>query len=99
MEPANQGYALPPITTTVSPAAALGRSAAVGANISSYELPIKARAIIAQQNLPTCVSCSLGSAMEILNSGWPPLAPLFHYYVTRYEDAGADSDRFRVLDS
>ena len=37
--------------------------------------------------------------MEMLNPSWPALAPLFHYYVTRYEDGGADADGFLYLDS
>jgi hypothetical protein len=37
--------------------------------------------------------------MEILNPNWPSLAPLFHYYVTRYEDGGANSEGFLYLDN
>jgi hypothetical protein len=36
--------------------------------------------------------------MEILNASWPALAPLFHYYVTRYERGGADPEGFLYLD-
>jgi hypothetical protein len=36
--------------------------------------------------------------MEILHPAWPPLAPLFHYYVTRYDNLGADADGFLYLD-
>lgn len=35
--------------------------------------------------------------MEVLNPSWPTLAPLFHYYVTRYEQGGADEDGFLYL--
>jgi len=97
--PANQGYALPSITATVSAAAAVVRAAAIGANLSSYELPAKPRAVVDQSNLPCCVSCALGAAMEIMNPNWPALAPLFHYYVARYEDGGANSDGYLFLDS
>lgn len=37
--------------------------------------------------------------MEALNSGWPALAPLFHYYVTRYDRGGADAEGYLFLDS
>lgn len=97
--PPNQGFAPPPITPTVSPAAGLARVAAVTANVSSHELPVRSRSIVDQNDLPCCVSSALGAAMEVLNLPWPALAPLFHYYVARYEDGGANSDGFLYLDN
>lgn len=99
MAPVNQGYALPAIIPTISPAAPIVRAAAINANISSYELPVKPRLVVDQQELPCCVSCALGGAMETLNPNWPTLAPLFHYYVTRNDRGGADADGFLFLDS
>jgi hypothetical protein len=97
--PANRGYSLPASAPVVSGAAALVRAAAVNANISSYELSAKSRSIIDQRELPCCVSSALGAAMEVLNPGWPALAPLFHYYVARYDDGGADAAGFLYLDN
>jgi hypothetical protein len=98
-EPANQGYVLPAITPSVSPVAAIVRAAAIAAHLSSHELPAKPRSIVDQQNLPCCVSCALGAAMEILNPDCPALAPLFHYYVTRFENGGANAEGFLFLDN
>lgn len=81
--PDNQGYALPAMTATVSPAALAVLAARIRAKAESYEIPVKPRSILDQNNLPCCVSCALASAMEIRNQSYPPLAPLFHYYVTR----------------
>jgi hypothetical protein len=97
--PANQGFAPPAITPSVSAAAGLVRSAAVTANISSHELPVHSRSVVDQNNLPCCVSSALGAAMEVLNPAWPSLAPLFHYYVARYEDGGANVEGFLYLDN
>jgi hypothetical protein len=36
--------------------------------------------------------------MEVLNPSWQELAPLFHYYVTRFERFGADSNGALGLD-
>jgi hypothetical protein len=90
------GYALPEIIATPSPAAAMARVASIPTSASSYQLR-KARGIINQHDLPCCVSSALSSSMEVLNSGWPQLAPLFHYYVTRHEWGGADSQGFLNL--
>jgi hypothetical protein len=37
--------------------------------------------------------------MEIMNPKWAQLSPLFHYYVTRFEDGGANADGFLYLDN
>jgi hypothetical protein len=97
--PANQGYSLPATVPAVSGAAALVRAAAVNANVSRYELSAKSRSIVDQRKLPCCVSSALGAAMEVLNPGWSALAPLFHYYVARYDDGGADAAGFLYLDN
>jgi len=36
--------------------------------------------------------------MEILNPSWPKLAPLFHYYVTRFDNRGGDAAGFLFLE-
>ena len=95
----NSGYALPASPGTISPAAGSVRAAAVAANPSSYQLPAQSRSIVDQHDVPCCVSCALGTAVEILNPSYPPLSPLFHYYVTRYEAGGADPDGSLVLTS
>lgn len=96
--PVNQGVASSGIARSVSPAASLVLAGAVGANPGSHELPVRSRSIVDQQDLPCCISCALGASMEVLNSAWPALAPLFHYYVARYEDAGANAAGFLFLD-
>jgi hypothetical protein len=78
----NQGYALPQIAREISAAAPMARAAAIGANTGKYELQIKPRIVIDKQGLSCCVSCSLSSALETLHADYPPLSPLFHYYVT-----------------
>lgn len=98
MEPDNKGYARPPITANVSPAAAAVRAAAILASMSAYQLPVKPRTVAEQKDVPCCVSCALGAGMEVVHPAWPPLAPLFHYYVTRYDNDGADSSGFLILD-
>jgi len=35
--------------------------------------------------------------METMDSVSPPLSPLFHYFVTRYDNGGADADGFLYL--
>ena len=46
-----------------------------------------ARSILNQQQVPCCVSCSFVTAMESANPSWPDLAPLFHYFLSRTEQA------------
>lgn len=36
--------------------------------------------------------------MEILNPSWPKLAPVFHYFVTRFDNRGARADGFLFLE-
>ncbi len=43
-----------------------------------------------QQAINCCVSCALAVGMERVSPGSPTLAPLFHYYIARIEDAGGD---------
>jgi hypothetical protein len=93
----NQGYAPPPATPSVPAVAPLIRVAAVSSSVSSYELPVKSRSVIDQNNLPCCVSSALGAATEIMNPNWPAVAPLFHYYVARYNDGQADDRGFLYL--
>lgn len=97
--PANQGYALPAMTATFSRrAAAEIRAASVGRADTIYEIPAASRGVLDQDKLPCCVSCALGSAMEILNPSWPALAPLFHYHVARFEEIGvSDGEGFLNL--
>lgn len=96
VEPTSPGYALPEVTASLSPAAPLARAATLRNNVSSHELR-KSRVIIDQGKLPSCVSSALAAALEVLNAGWPRLAPLFHYYVTRHERSGANSKGFLYL--
>jgi hypothetical protein len=96
-EPVNPGLALPPMTASASPAAGAVRVAEITANPSRHELSVKARAVVNQGTLPCCVSTALGASMEILNPSWPVLAPLFHYYVTRFDRGGADAAGFLFL--
>jgi hypothetical protein len=93
------GYLPPLMTASLSPAAANARGAAINANYSSYHIPVKPHSVVNQGKLPCCVSCAISVAMEVIHPEWPSLAPLFHYYVTRYDNGGADPDGFLVLDS
>jgi hypothetical protein len=99
-QPPATGLAL---TATVLPrleAAAAARLAGVAGGIGAYELAIKPRRVIDQGDNPCCVSCALAAAMETLNSDYPVLAPMFHYFVTRYQHpGGADDKGFLFLDS
>jgi hypothetical protein len=97
--PASRGLALPLMTASSSLAAAAVRMAEIASNPSSFELPAKPRSVVDQGTLPCCVSTALGGAMEILNSSGPQLSPLFHYYVTRFDNAGANSEGFLFLES
>ena len=98
IEPADRGYAPPSVTAGVSPAATDARLASILANISAYHIQVKPRAVVDQQDVPCCVSCALGAAMEVIHPEWPPLAPLFHYYVARYDNGGANSGGSLTLD-
>src|SRR3954469_17299008 len=91
----------------LSPAAAAMRAAALPSESSEFIFPTLPRAVINQgPDVPCCVSCALAAAMEMLHPLWPPLAPLFHYFITRFERGGADPRGFlqplpalRVLES
>jgi hypothetical protein len=96
--PVNQGYALPAMTPSVSTGAPILRQAAIDGTPGIHELSNKARSVIDQKDLPCCVSCALSSAMEVLDSSVPTLSPLFHYYVTRYDNGGANDEGFLNLD-
>jgi hypothetical protein len=93
------GLSLPTATADVSPVAPLVLAAAVGAAAKTAQIPNLPRGVVDQANLPCCVSCALAAAMEAIHPSWPALAPLFHYYVTRYENAGADVDGSLILES
>ena len=95
----NPGLALPLMTASTSLAAAGVRIAEIVANPSSYDLPVKTRSVVNQGNSPCCVSTALAGAMEILNSSWPALAPMFQYHVTRFNNHGANSEGFLFLSS
>jgi hypothetical protein len=97
-DPPNQGYALAAMTPSVSVVAPVVRRAAIEATAGSYELSNKSRSVINQKDLPCCVSCALTSAMEVMDTSDPVLSPLFHYYVTRYDNGGANADGFLNLD-
>lgn len=92
------GYSLPAISPTVSPLAALARGHSLAANPSVVRLP-RPRSLYDQEDVPCCVSCALAGAMEILHPEWPPLAPLFHYFVTRFDNHAADRDGLLILQS
>jgi hypothetical protein len=92
------GYALPESAASLSDAAALARSASLTANPSSHQLPISPRSVLDQLDLNCCVSCAITSAMESRDASVPPLAPLFHYHVCRFDDGGADADGSLFLD-
>jgi hypothetical protein len=87
------------MTASSSPAAAAVRVAEIAANPSSFELPVKPRAVVNQGTLPCCVSTALSGAMEILDPSGPQLSPLFHYFVTRFDNDGADAAGFLFLES
>jgi hypothetical protein len=92
------GFALPAIFPTPSPAAPLIRKAALGASLSDHPLPTVPRTVRDQGETQCCVSCAFAGALEIAHPDWPELAPLFHYYLTRFVNNGADSQGFLKLD-
>jgi hypothetical protein len=93
------GLVLPLMTASTSLAAAAVRVAEISANPSSFNLPVQPRTVVNQGTLPCCVSTALAGAMEIINSSGPQLAPLFHYYVTRFDNNGSDAAGFLYLES
>ena len=78
------GYALPAISPTVSPLAPLVRANLIAGNPQNISLS-RPKRVLDQADVPCCVSCALAGAMQILHPEWPELAPLFHYFVTRFE--------------
>jgi hypothetical protein len=99
IDPGRSGYALPEVVHILSPDVAEARVASLAVNRSSYHLPAGPRGVVDQKEVPCCVSCALAAAMEMLDQNWPVLSPLFHYYVTRYDNHGANSDGFLILDN
>jgi hypothetical protein len=93
------GFALPAIFTLPSPAAPLIRASSVGATLSDFQLAGNPRAVRDQGETQCCVSCAFAGAMEIVHPDWPELAPLFHYFVTRFLNNGADAQGFLTLDA
>ena len=93
------GLVLPAATASVSPAAPFALASAIAANAKSYQIASLPRTVFDQRDVLCCVSCALASAMETINPAWPELSPLFHYHVTRYENAGADADGSLLLES
>jgi hypothetical protein len=97
-DPTNQGYPLSAITPSVPGVAPIIRRAAIEATIGTHELSSRPRSVVDQKDLPCCVSCALSSAMGTMDPTGPDLSPLFHYYVTRYDNGGANADGFLYLD-
>lgn len=95
-ETPSTGYAPPRLAPYHSHAAAAARAAALLNDISGYQLR-RPKTVIDQRDLPSCVSCALSAALEVLRGDWPRLAPLFHYYVTRFENGGSDARGFLYL--
>jgi hypothetical protein len=95
---AGKGFRLPQIAATPSPAAAIVRAAAIQSTLSDFNLPDGARGFPDQGDVNCCVSCALAGAMEIIHPDWPELAPLFHYYVSRFMNNFVDSTGGLALD-
>jgi hypothetical protein len=96
--PLPTGLALRGAPRAPSSSAPAVRKAALTANpaIRSIGTP---RRVVDQADVHCCVSCALSGALEVLHPEWPALAPLFHYYVTRFDDRGADGLGFLFLDA
>jgi hypothetical protein len=97
-EPTKSGYALPAMNPTVSEVAPIIRLAAINGSLGTHELRYRPQSVLDQRDLPCCISCALSFAMESIQANVPPLSPLFHYYVTRFDKGGADADGFLYLD-
>ena len=96
-DPTVSGYILPAASLSLAPSVAAAlRAAAANAEPSSHTLR-GTGPVLDQKNLPCCVSYSLSTAMQIRNPAWAELSPLFHYYVTRYDNGGANADGFLRL--
>jgi len=97
--PRDMGVALPDAIAgrIPSPAAAISRAAAIGANPGAAALGTMPRRIVNQRDVECCVSCALAGAMEVRYQH-PPLARMFHYHVTRFINGGADGEGRLFLD-
>ena len=85
--PPTFGRAFTGAPVSASPAAALLRASALGR--PREELLPHPERVFDQSDVNCCVSCAIASAMEILNPEWPDLAPLFHFWVARFDAIGA----------
>lgn len=85
------GFALPELPARVSNAAGAARAATIPADLGTHELRLP-RPPVDQRQVNCCVSCALGAAMEIISPGKPSLAPLFNYFITRFERGSADAE-------
>jgi len=94
------GLAMPEVVAHVSAAAGLFREAAVNAAYERVELPLNTP-VFDQLGVNACVSCALSGAMGMLDQAAPALAPLFHYYIARFEGGadGADAEGNLFLDN
>lgn len=97
--PSNFGAVLSDVPSPISTAAADARAIAVSASIGSFELSTQPRSVRDQRELACCVSCAIAAAMETLGGAIPPLAPLFHYYVTRFDYGAATANGDIPLDT
>lgn len=86
----HRGYRPKDVSPSISTAGPVARAAAVAESVGSHDLTSSPRRVVDQRDTSCCVSCALGAAMEIIHPSWPPLAPLFHYYVTRYRNHEGD---------
>jgi len=95
-QPRSTGFAAPHAAPAPSAAAADLRRAAIASMPRALSLGAPRR-VVDQGPVNCCVSCALTSAMELLHPAWPSLAPLFHYFVARFEERGADAKGFLRL--
>jgi hypothetical protein len=84
------GFVPPSTPLPASEHAALVRAAYFAGSTERHQLP-SLPAVFDQNNLQCCVSCAVSAALEIRNPAWPALSPLFHYYVARFDLAGASA--------
>jgi hypothetical protein len=95
----NPGLSLEPMLASVSASAPFSLAAAVAGTGGSHQISRLPGGIFDQGVLPCCVSCALSSAMEVALPEQLSLAPLFHYHVTRFDNAGAADDGSLVFES
>ncbi|MEO7141932.1 MAG: hypothetical protein ABI165_00340 [Bryobacteraceae bacterium] len=96
--PVTPGLALRTIAPNISPSAALALAADVSAGIGTHELPYLPKTLANELDLPCCVSCAIGAAMETMSASTTALSPMFHYHVTRFDNLGADTNGFLLLE-